>query len=114
MRNLLTILIFVGLSLLVVACPRPEPEVPVGEELPPVMFVTNHSPVDVESIHIKVCGTSEDDFEQIENSTIPSGNTLAINVRPGCFDWIAMDVNGKVSGQQYDMKMMAGATWTIY
>ncbi len=80
-------------------------------EAPPTMVIANQSRVAIQSVQSRPCGFGS--FEVIPGTEIAVKGWVEINVPRSCVDLKAVDVRGRVAGEQRGLRMVPGARWTI-
>lgn len=89
------------------ACSDPVPP-------PEVMFIRNRLGRPITEIQHRPCGGGEEAFVSVPiEGGIPPGGLYQLPLMAGCVDLRAVDQEGRVVGEQHDLRMMAGARWRI-
>ena len=80
---------------------------------PNVMVIQNQRPTTIQSLAWASCDASGEAIRRLPNTTIAPHRKIEISLLPGCVNLFALDAQGHLSAEQYDLRMQPGSTWRI-
>ncbi|HKK52128.1 MAG TPA: hypothetical protein VKA74_11100 [Myxococcota bacterium] len=78
-----------------------------------VLSVSNELGRTLGEIRRKECEAPESALAPIPGSRLASGETRRFILPPSCVDLVAVDVRGRIVGEQRGLRMLPGARWVL-